>query len=122
MNIKIVINMNKILGYIKTNSESVIILFVFFSMIFLSIFIPYGLDIFIVMAFPFWLSTLYKEDIVIDITMTIVTAIFLVVGLFAGFKIADQGAVMIFSLLSGYIIFKMTKIYYTSISKSLNKK
>lgn len=74
------------------------------------------------MAFPFWLSTLYKEDIVIDITMAVVTAIFLVVGLFAGFKIADQGAVMLFSLLSGYIIFNMTKIYYDNNPKSLNKK
>ena len=122
MNTKVVIQMNKRLNFIKTNLEGIIIITVFFSIFFLSLFIPYGFSIFIVMALPLWLSTIYKEDIVIDITIAIVVIIFIIAGLFVKFKIDNQGAVIIFSLLSGYIIFKMTKIYYTPRSESINKK
>ena len=122
MNTKVVIQMNKRLNFIKTNLEGIIIITVFFSIFFLSLFIPYGFSIFIVMALPLWLSTIYKKDIVIDITIAIVAIIFIIAGLFVKFKIDNQGAVIIFSLLSGYIIFKMTKIYYTPRSESINKK
>ena len=74
------------------------------------------------MALPLWLSTIYKKDIVIDITIAIVAIIFIIAGLFVKFKIDIQGTMIIFSLLGGYIIFKMTKIYYNISLKSVNKK
>lgn len=122
MNTKVVIQMNKRLNFIKTNLEGIIIITVFFSILFLSLFMPYGFSIFILMSFPFFLSTRYKDDIVIDLTMAITTLIFLIGGISVKFKIDTQGTVIIFSLLSGYILFRVIKIQYTSNPKSLNKK
>lgn len=88
--------------------SNIIAIIIFFTVIAASIFIPRGMSIFLLVSFPYWMSITFRSSkIAIDITMIVVCLVFVVGIITMKGKIDDTGAILFFSLMTGYVLTKV---------------